>query len=42
MLEMTEIFERRTAADIVFDRLQQEITALRLLPGTKLSVSEVA
>ncbi|MEO1365058.1 MAG: GntR family transcriptional regulator [Pseudomonadota bacterium] len=42
MLEITEIFERRTAADIVFDRLQQEITALKLLPGTKLSESEVA
>ena len=42
MQEITEIFERRTAADIVFDHLQGEIASLKLLPGTKLSESDVA
>ena len=33
---------RRTSADQVFDQLQSDIVSLRLLPGTKLSESEIA
>lgn len=33
---------RRTSADEVFDQLQPDIVSLRLLPGTKLSESEIA
>lgn len=33
---------RRTSADEVFDQLQSDIVSLRLLPGTKLSESEIA
>lgn len=36
------IAERRTAADIVFDALHEQIVQLRLLPGTKVSESEIA
>ncbi|MEM8728340.1 MAG: GntR family transcriptional regulator [Pseudomonadota bacterium] len=42
MQEPSEFFERRTAADVVFDNLQSEIVSLRLLPRTKLSEVEVA
>jgi len=42
MQELTNSFERRTTADVVFERLYQEITSLELLPGTKLSEAEVA
>jgi len=34
--------ERRTAADDIFYRLQADIVAMRLPPGTKVSESEVA
>jgi len=34
--------ERRTAADEIFDRLHADIVTLRLLPGTKVSESEIA
>jgi len=33
---------RRTSADEVFDQLQSDIVSLRLLPGAKLSESEIA
>lgn len=36
------MLERRTAADVVFERLYQEIASLDLLPGTKLSEADVA
>ncbi len=42
MLEVAELFERRTATDMVFDQLYEEIASLKLLPGTKLSEAEVA
>lgn len=34
--------ERRTSVDTVFDHLYQEINALRLLPGAKISEAEIA
>ncbi len=33
---------RRTSADVVFDRLYDDIVSLELLPGTKLSEADVA
>lgn len=42
MGEIADSFERRTAADVVFDQLHHEIVSLKLLPGTKLSEAEVA
>lgn len=42
MLNTHEKFERRTAADDVFDRLYNDIVSLRLVPGTKLPEAEVA
>ncbi|MGI9490192.1 MAG: GntR family transcriptional regulator [Geminicoccaceae bacterium] len=42
MQEIADVFERRTATDVVFDQLQEEIVSLKLLPGTKLSEVEVA
>ncbi|MEM7302607.1 MAG: GntR family transcriptional regulator [Pseudomonadota bacterium] len=42
MLEVAELYERRTATDVVFDQLYEEIASLKLLPGTKLSEAEVA
>jgi DNA-binding GntR family transcriptional regulator len=38
----TAMFERRTTADAVFERLYKEIVSLELLPGTKLSEADVA
>lgn len=40
--KITTMFERRTTADVVFERLYKEITSLDLTPGTKLSEAEVA
>lgn len=34
--------ERRTSADVVFDSLYDDIVSLRLLPGSRMSVVEVA
>jgi len=34
--------ERRTTADDIFDQLQTDIVTMRLLPGTKVSESEIA
>ena len=42
MQDMTSMLERQTSADMVFERLHQEIVSLELLPGTKLSEVEVA
>ncbi len=42
MLEVAELFERRTSTDVVFDQLYEEIASLKMLPGTKLSEAEVA
>jgi len=40
MVEQVE--ERRTSADVVFDYLQQQISSLELMPGTKISEAEIA
>ncbi|MEO0911232.1 MAG: GntR family transcriptional regulator [Pseudomonadota bacterium] len=42
MLDLIENIQRRTTADVVFDHLHEEISSLKLLPGTKLSESEIA
>ena len=42
MQDIAEKFERRTATDIVFDKLYEDITTLNMLPGTKLSESDIA
>lgn len=42
MLETTDVLEQRTTTDMVFHHLHEEIVALTLLPGTKLSEAEVA
>ncbi|MEP2472418.1 GntR family transcriptional regulator [Roseobacter sp.] len=42
MQEISEVFERRTTTDLVFDQLREEIVSLELLPGTKLSEAEIA
>jgi len=34
--------DRRTSADAVFDQLHSDIVSVRLLPGTKLSESDIA
>lgn len=39
---MLDVFERRTATDVVFDQLHEDIVSLKLLPGTKLSEAEIA
>lgn len=42
MSQVKEIFERRTAADVVFDAMRADIVSIKLLPGTKLSEVDVA
>lgn len=42
MLEAVERLERRTTTDIVFDTLHEEIVSLKLLPGSKLSETDVS
>ncbi len=42
MSEATGTFERRTTTDVVFEHLYKDIVSLNMLPGTKLSESEVA
>ncbi len=42
MQDITSTLDRRTTADVVFDRLHGEIVSLEILPGTKLSEAEVA
>ncbi len=38
----TKDLERRTTVDVLYDQLHEEIVSLKLLPGTKLSETEVA
>ena len=42
MADLTNIIERRTSADAVFDALYDDIITLRLLPGTKMSEADIA
>ena len=42
MSDLAETFQRRTTTDVVFDHLYEEILSLKLLPGTKLSESDIA
>ncbi len=42
MLNLAESLQRRTTADVVFDHLHEEIATLTILPGTKLSESDIA
>lgn len=42
MPNLLEITERRTTTDQVFDQILEEITSLKLRPGTKLSEVDVA
>lgn len=42
MQDLAETFQRRTTTDVVFDHLYEEILSLKLLPGTKLSESDIA
>jgi DNA-binding GntR family transcriptional regulator len=36
------ISETRSTADVVFDRLHEEIATLSILPGTKISEADIA
>ncbi len=38
----TEIRDRRTSVDVVFDHLHDEIASLQLLPGDKISEADIA
>lgn len=42
MLERAETLQRRTTTDVVFDQLHEEIASLAILPGSKLSESDIA
>lgn len=42
MQNFVDLVERRTATDVVFERLHEEIVSLNLRPGDKLSEVEVA
>lgn len=42
MMHTGDPTDRRTSADVVFDRLHEEIATLKLLPGAKLSETETA
>lgn len=42
MARNLKITERRTGVDTVFDYLYDEISSMRLLPGTKISEAEIA
>lgn len=42
MVQLTQIRDRRTSVDVVFDYLYEEIVSLRLLPGDKISEAEIA
>lgn len=41
-MDSAEVVEQPRAADVVFEQLREEILALKLLPGTKLSEIEMA
>lgn len=42
MNDVTQLWDRRTGVDVVASHLYDEITSLRLLPGTKISEAEIA
>lgn len=42
MLDLADNIQRKTATDIVFNELHDEILSLKLLPGTKLSEADIA
>ncbi len=42
MLDVAENLQRRTTTDVVFDHLSEEIASLKMLPGAKLSESDIA
>lgn len=42
MPDTTVLGESRSTADVVFERLQEEIVSLRILPGSKMSEADVA
>lgn len=42
MVQMTQIGERRTSVDEIFDYLHDEIVSLRLRPGDKISEADIA
>ncbi len=42
MLNLVENLQRRTSTDVVFDQLHEEISSLKILPGAKLSESDIA
>ena len=42
MMQVTQLGERRTAVDDIFDYLHDEILSLRLRPGDKISEADIA
>ena len=42
MAELAHLAERRTSTDVVYEYLYQEIVTLKLLPGAKISETEIA
>ncbi|WP_146589361.1 GntR family transcriptional regulator [Puniceibacterium confluentis] len=42
MADTTQNWDRRTGVDVVANHLYEEITSLRLLPGTKISEADIA
>ncbi|MCV3272819.1 GntR family transcriptional regulator [Roseobacter sinensis] len=42
MQGFSDVLERRTTTDLVFDQLRDEIVSLELLPGAKVSEADVA
>ena len=42
MLNLVDNLQRRTTIDVVFDQLHEEIASLKILPGAKLSESDIA
>ncbi len=42
MQGFSDVLERRTTTDLVFDQLRDEIVSLKLLPGAKVSEAEIA
>ncbi|RLJ41269.1 GntR family transcriptional regulator [Litoreibacter meonggei] len=42
MSQFTNLTERRTSIDDIFDTLHEDIVTLKLMPGTKISEAEIA
>lgn len=42
MMDQLLFRERRTAVDVIFDNLYEDIVSLKLMPGTKISEAEIA